>query len=198
MKKNLFDIVELIEHNADFVLLKVVGERMDCILTGVLNGDEDMIRVNHDEYNTITIYKKDGKSYSWAQNTLVVDGLKHLRWAIIDCLQDGFKIPMLDMEGDTSSLSITGKSSIPKKLNIKLCDWKLWNSALGCIDKTKSANVRLASGKGYYGNYTLEELENAWGGKFEVLERKVAVTGADVVYLRWSAPRAKRAAKAKA
>ena len=49
MKKNLFDIVEVIEDNANFVLLKVVGDRMDCILTGVLNGDEDMIKVMRDK-----------------------------------------------------------------------------------------------------------------------------------------------------
>lgn len=68
---------------------------MDCILTGVLDGDEEMIKVMHDEYKTITIYKKGGKCFSWAQNTLVVEALKLLRRAIIDCLRNGFKIPMI-------------------------------------------------------------------------------------------------------
>lgn len=199
MKKNMFDVVEIVEHNADFILLNVVGTRKDCILTGVLDGDEEMIKVMHDEYKTITVYLKNGRNYSWSSNTLVCDSMKHLRWAIMDCLMHDYKIPMLDMEGDTSSLAVTGRRSIPKKLDLKLCTWDLWSAGnSGCVDKTKSANVRLASGKGYFGNCSLGYLEERWGGKFEVLECKKAVTGADVVFLRWTAPKtkAKRVAKA--
>ena len=85
--KKLIDLVELVEDNKNCVLLKVKdGSQLDMILLGCFSGDESMIRLAKDEYNTITVFYKDGKNYWWASNERVSDSTRLKMRMIYKCV----------------------------------------------------------------------------------------------------------------
>lgn len=85
--KNLVKLVELIEDNDNCVLLKVKeGSELDMILLGCFDGDENMIRLAKDEYNTITIFRKNGTHYCWAGNECVVQQMNDKEKLIKKCV----------------------------------------------------------------------------------------------------------------
>ena len=81
--KDFSELVTVIENNDNCVLMKVKdGIHMDMIKTGYLDGDEDMIRWHKDRDDTITVFRKDGKHYSWSRGTLCSEPMNILRRVI--------------------------------------------------------------------------------------------------------------------
>jgi len=83
--KRFCDLVYVLENNEHCALLKVKPDcGLEMIKLGCFGGDEDMIRVARDDYNTITVFTKDGKHYEWTRNTLVTESMKAKRIMIMD------------------------------------------------------------------------------------------------------------------
>jgi len=88
MAKTLMDSIQLIENNDRCVLLKVKDNmKMNMILLGCFDGDEDMIRIAKDETDTITVFRQNGKSFSWGRNTLVTNQLSEMRKLIMEAIR---------------------------------------------------------------------------------------------------------------
>jgi hypothetical protein len=104
--KKLIDVIEIAENNKDFILLEIIGSTRDCILTGVLNGDEELIRVTKGKNHTLTIYKKNGShfSYDFGHNgyTLISDSEQRRKRAIVDTIQ--LELETLLEDTDTEDL----------------------------------------------------------------------------------------------
>lgn len=88
MTKELREIVELVSNNNDCVVFKVLpNSEMDLILLGCFDGDETMIRIAKDNCDTITIFRKDGKPYSWGRNELVTEKTEQKRRKIMKLIK---------------------------------------------------------------------------------------------------------------
>ena len=93
----LFDCVELVQNNYECVILKVKeGKEFDLICLGCFNGDETMFRLTKGGNHTCTVWKKDGKSFSWDWGdggyTLVSDKTKKTGDLIQNCIEQDFDI----------------------------------------------------------------------------------------------------------
>lgn len=62
----LKDMVELLSNNDACVVLKVKdGQEMNLLSLGCFNGDEVMMRLTKGRDVTCTLFRKNGKSFSW-------------------------------------------------------------------------------------------------------------------------------------
>ena len=87
--KEFWEIVDIIENNHNCVLMKIKpNSTLDLIKLGCFEGDEDMIRFARDNGDTITVFTKDGKYYSWARGTLVSDSMQVKRRMIMNYVRD--------------------------------------------------------------------------------------------------------------
>ena len=103
MDTKLIDVIEIEENNANFILLKIIGDKKSCILTGVLDGDEDFIRVTKGEDHTLTIFFKDGRHFSYdfgtSGYTLISSGEEIRRNAIKEVIQNDLETSLEDTTG---------------------------------------------------------------------------------------------------
>lgn len=186
MKTRLFDVTELVENNDKYILLRVTGSPEACISTGVLYGDETLIRVHRDGHEDICIWRKDGTHYSLESNHIVSESMHRLRNEIMLCIQFGYKMPF-HLEGLEWPLCIQGKKDIPDRLQLLLYG----ND--GAVFGPDGANldhfvlVRMASYKGLFGHYRLRDVLEALGPGADVVqgEEGCPVNQAFVV---WKAP----------
>jgi len=83
----LYDLTTLDCNNSDCVVLKVnEGAEMELIRLGCFNGDETMFRITKGMNMTYTVFKKDGKHYSWEPGTLVSDAMSKRARMIQECV----------------------------------------------------------------------------------------------------------------
>ena len=112
----LVDVIEIVENNNDYILLEVTGDRKQCILTGVLNGNEELIKVTKGKNHTLTIYFKDGKnfSYSFGESgyTLISDNEERRKRAIVNCIKR-------ELETSITKTNVAEKDLIQKKAEAK-------------------------------------------------------------------------------
>lgn len=95
--KQLIDLVEVAENNENCVLLKVKDNmKMQLINLGVFNGNEEFFRYTKGRNHTITVFKKDGSSYSWDFGedgyTLATEKLNRQRRIIVKCIEKDLNI----------------------------------------------------------------------------------------------------------
>lgn len=93
----LKDMVELVANNDDCVVLKVKdGQEMNLISLGCFNGDEAMMRLTKGRNVTCTLFRKNGKSFSWHWGidgyTLVSDQVWRMGQLIQSCIENDFGI----------------------------------------------------------------------------------------------------------
>ena len=93
----LKDMVELLSNNDACVVLKVKdGQEMNLILLGCFKGDEAMIRLTKGEDVACTLFRKNGKSFSWHWGargcTLVTEQVRRMGWLIQNCIENDFGI----------------------------------------------------------------------------------------------------------
>ena len=94
--KKLKDLVTIINNDMENVTLEMKENvSRDLIIIG-FNGDETMIRYTKGDDHTITIWKNDGKYYSWHYGcngtTLISNQLKIMQKKIESCIIDDFDI----------------------------------------------------------------------------------------------------------
>lgn len=95
--KKLSQIVDVVENNFNCVVLKVQEDKfMDLISLGCFDGDETMFRMTKTKYNepTYTIWRKDGKYFSWTNRTLVTDKVDLCAKKIKYAIENDFNINM--------------------------------------------------------------------------------------------------------
>lgn len=169
MKTNLVDVIEIAENNKDFILLEVIGDRKSCILTGVLDGDEDLIRVTKGENHDVTIYKKDGTHFSYyfgnSGHTCISHGEELRRDAIKEVIEN-------DLE--TSLENVSGFNLVKKKADAKgrCVTFKIYNDK--CVHKNgrfykHSNNPMEEINKNYKDIKELENYVSDNGCKVQVL-----------------------------
>jgi len=95
--KKLYELVELQENNSACVILKVKENvKLDLISLGYFNGDEEYLRLTKGDKHTCTVFKQDGKHYSWywgrSGYTVVSDEMKKRGQIIQRCIEDDFNI----------------------------------------------------------------------------------------------------------
>lgn len=94
--KKLVDLVQIVENNKDCVILEVVGSSLDMIKLGCFHGHETMMRLTKGADHTCTVWKSDGKHYSWSWGksgyTLVTDTLRDQGRLIQACITQDFEI----------------------------------------------------------------------------------------------------------
>lgn len=92
----LVDCVEVITNNDNCVVLKVKeNKRMDLIAIGYFSGNEEMIRMTKDnDNNSYTIWRNNGKSFSWDNRTLKSDNLSKMQKIIAKCIHHDLGIYM--------------------------------------------------------------------------------------------------------
>lgn len=93
----LKDMVELVANNNECVVLKVKdGMEMNLICLGCFTGDETMFRLTKGKTVTCTIFRKDGRSFSWHWGfggyTLVSDQVDKAGKLIQNCIERDFGI----------------------------------------------------------------------------------------------------------
>lgn len=93
----LKDMVELLSNNDACVVLKVKDEQeMNLISLGCFNGDEVMMRLTKGRDVTCTLFRKNGKRFSWHWGiggyTLVSDQVGRMGRLIQDCIEKDFGI----------------------------------------------------------------------------------------------------------
>ena len=93
----LKDMVELLSNNDACVVLKVKdGQEMNLISLGCFNGDEVMMRLTKGRDVTCTLFRKNGKSFSWHWGasgfTLVTDQVWRMGQLIQSCIENDFGI----------------------------------------------------------------------------------------------------------
>lgn len=93
----LKDMVELAVNNQDCVVLKVKdGQEMNLISLGCFNGNETMMRLTKGKDVTCTLFRRDGKSFSWywgiSGYTLVSGQVSQMGRLIQDCIEKDFGI----------------------------------------------------------------------------------------------------------
>lgn len=93
----LKDMVELAVNNDDCVVLKVKdGQEMNLISLGYFNGDETMMRLTKGKDVICTVFRKDGKRFSWnwgiSGYTLVSDQVRLQGRLIQNCIEQDFGI----------------------------------------------------------------------------------------------------------
>lgn len=93
----LKDMVELLSNNDACVVLKVKdGQEMNLISLGCFNGDEVMMRLTKGRDVTCTLFRKNGKSFSWHWGasgfTLVTDQVWRMGQLIQSCIENDFDI----------------------------------------------------------------------------------------------------------
>ena len=93
----LKDMVELLSNNDACVVLKVKdGQEMNLISLGYFNGDEVMMRLTKGRDVTCTLFRKNGKSFSWHWGiggyTLVSDQVWRMGQLIQSCIENDFSI----------------------------------------------------------------------------------------------------------
>lgn len=113
----LVDVIEIVENNNDYILLEVIGDKKQCILTGVLNGNEEYIRVSKGKNHILTIYFKDGRnffSYSFGEGgyTLISDNEERRKRAIVNCIKR-------ELETSITKTDVAEKDLIQKKAEAK-------------------------------------------------------------------------------
>lgn len=87
--KEFWELVDIIENNERCVILKVKPDcAFDMIKLGCFDGDEEMIRYARDSDETITVFLKDGKHYSWSRCTLVTESMRQRRIMITRYVKD--------------------------------------------------------------------------------------------------------------
>lgn len=95
----LKNFTELVANNDDCVVLKVKeNHEMDLILLGVFDGDENMFRLTKGRGVTCTVWRKNGKSYSWYWGngyTLVSDSMRKKGELIQNCIEQDYGIKCL-------------------------------------------------------------------------------------------------------
>lgn len=97
MGKKLCDLVDIVENNIECVLLKVKeNAKIDLLILGCFNGDEEYIRLTKGKDHTCTVITKNGEHYDWEWGksgyTLVSDNVKKKGKLIQDCIVDDFNI----------------------------------------------------------------------------------------------------------
>ena len=93
----LKDIVDVAVNNNECVVLKVNdGHEMDLISLGCFDGDETMLRLTKGASVTCTVFRKDGKHFSWNWGaggyTLVTDKTREIGRKVQDCIENDFGI----------------------------------------------------------------------------------------------------------
>ena len=93
----LKDMVELLSNNDACVVLKVKdGQEMNLISLGCFNGDEVMMPLTKGRDVTCTLFRKNGKSFSWHWGasgfTLVTDQVWRMGQLIQSCIENDFGI----------------------------------------------------------------------------------------------------------
>ncbi len=93
----LYDLVELLENNAECVVLKVKdNSRMQLICLGCFNGNETMFRLTKGSNHTCTVFHTNGHTCSWEWGisgyTLVSDSIKKCGILIEQCITNDFGI----------------------------------------------------------------------------------------------------------
>ena len=133
MKTKLIDLVEIVENNAGFILLEVTGDKNSCILSGVLDGDEDLIRVTKGEDHVLTIFFKDGRHFSYNFGThgytLISNKEEKRRNAIVEVIKNDLETSLTD----TTGFNLVQKKSDVKGRNVT---FKIMNGT--CIHKNGS------------------------------------------------------------
>lgn len=103
MATKLIDLIEIVENNADFILLEVTGDKKSCILSGVLDGNEELIRVTKGEDHVLTIYFKDGRHFSYdfglSGYTLISNKEENRRNAIVEVIKNDLETSLTDTTG---------------------------------------------------------------------------------------------------
>lgn len=93
----LYDLVELLENNEECVVLKVKdNSQLKLICLGYFSGNETMFRLTKGENHTCTVFRDNGKSFSWKWGisgfTLVSDSTRKCGKLIQQCITDDFGI----------------------------------------------------------------------------------------------------------
>ena len=93
----LADYVEIIENNMECVVLKVIPDSREGLISlGCFNGNEDLIRLTKGAVQTCTVFYKDGSSFSWNWGrhgyTVVSDGTEKCGSMVQSCLEEDFDI----------------------------------------------------------------------------------------------------------
>lgn len=185
MKTRLFDVTELVENNDKYILLRVTGSPEACIGTGVLYGDETMIRVHRDGHEDICIWRNNGTHYSWESNHIVSESMHRLRKEIMLCIQFGYKMPFY-LEGLEWPLSIQGKKDIPDSLQLLLYDNDGAVFGPDGVNLDHSVLVRMASYDGLFGHYRLRDVLEALGPGADVVQEDDGP--ANQALVMWKAP----------
>lgn len=93
----LANYVDIIENSMECVVLKVRdNSRTGLICLGCFDGDEDMIRLTKGHTQECTVFRKDGRTYSWEwgdyRHTLVSETMKRCGRMVQECMEDDFDI----------------------------------------------------------------------------------------------------------
>ena len=96
-KMNLVNCVELVDNNANCVVLKVKPKKeMELICLGCFDGNETMFRLTKGDTQTCTVWRDNGKSFSWdwGRNgcTLVSDKVNKMGNLIQNCIEKDLHI----------------------------------------------------------------------------------------------------------
>lgn len=97
MKNKLCYLVDIIENNEECVILKVKdNKKLDLIKLGYFDGNEEFMRLTKGKNHTCTIFKTNGKSFSWYWGssgcTLVSDNVTAMGKIIESCITEDFDI----------------------------------------------------------------------------------------------------------
>lgn len=97
MKNKLCYLVDIIENNEECVILKVKdNKKLDLIKLGYFDGNEELMRLTKGRNHTCTIFKTNGKSFSWYWGssgcTLVSDNVSAMGKIIESCITEDFDI----------------------------------------------------------------------------------------------------------
>lgn len=97
----LYDLVEVMENNEACVILKVKPAKdlfIKLICLGCFEGDEMMFRLTKGKNHTCTVFRREGKPYSWewgmSGHTLVCKAMQERGRMIERCIRDDFGIPI--------------------------------------------------------------------------------------------------------
>lgn len=97
MKNKLCYLVDIIENNEECVILKVKdNKKLELIKLGYFDGNEELMRLTKGRNHTCTIFKTNGKSFSWYWGssgcTLVSDNVSAMGKIIESCITEDFDI----------------------------------------------------------------------------------------------------------
>ena len=95
----LCDCVKLAANNSECVILKVKEDKaFDLICLGCFDGDETMFRLTKGRNHTCTVWRDNGKSFSWHWGfngyTLVSDKVDKMGRMIQRCIENDFRVNM--------------------------------------------------------------------------------------------------------